>query len=125
MVSLNGHSDTREQAIAEGLLIDVTHSIGPELRCSIAVSAALWHRVDDPEEIAFVVQGGFSEFISRGGDVGEYSFTSVVDRGTHVDAIEVRVLIEPNVTGGTTATYLEESEEYDLRGPRAGSFYTM
>jgi hypothetical protein len=128
MVSLDGYD--RERAIADGLLMDVNEALGGdiELPCPVAVSAVLYRHPEIDgrrEHIEFIVLSALGEGSWFSGvEVGEFSYSVCIDNVTHAAFVAVRVVVEPAEGGGVVATFLEASEEYDLRGPRAGSFYT-
>jgi hypothetical protein len=125
MTTLTG-GYTREQAIADGVLIDVSSTIGADLGlpCPVAVSAALWGRVArDYDRLAFVIRAGLRRFYGR--EVGEFSYNVAIRRSTYATCVGVQVVVEPSQGGGVVATFLEAHEDWDLRSPRAGSFYTV
>jgi hypothetical protein len=131
MVFLEGYD--RERAIADGLLIDVSETIGKALRvpCPVAVSAALWHHPEvqgDPGQLDDIVSAGagfLSDFQAGESSRGEFSCSVVLSKGTYATAVSLRVIFEPCAKFDFVATIVEEGEVFDLRCPRVGSFYPV
>ncbi len=127
MVSMIGYD--RERAIADGLLIDVSDTIAARLGIPypVAISAALWrHReVDgDREQLEWIVAAGLGVWpFCTQVEPGETSQSLVLDKVEYATFVAIRVVAEPSVGHRIIATILEAGEEYDLRGPRSGSFY--
>lgn len=126
----------RQRAIDDGILIDVTESIGRILGLAhpVAVSAALWSHPEvqgDPEHLEFMVRAGVTcpEWLA-GLEVGEYSSGEfpcyiLLPKGSYVGVVGMRVIFESSEDSGIVATLIDRDEVFDLRCPRAGSFYPM
>lgn len=126
----------RQRAIDDGILIDVSESIGKELGItySVAVSAALWNHPEvqgDPGHLQLMVQAGTTcpqwlvgiepgEFSS-----GEFPCKVVLNKVTYAGVVSMRVIFETSRESGIEATLIDEQEVFDLRGPRTGSLFPM
>ncbi len=120
----------RHQAIADGLLIDATATIGQVLGLPwpIAISAALWRHPEvngDWNHLISIVDLGLSQQICvKDLEQAVFRFSICLVQPTHAAFVEIQVILSRGIDG-MEATFLEGSEDFDLGTPSAGSFYTM
>ncbi|GEM_PF-6698560 len=124
---------SRERALADGVLIDITDPVGLSLGfpCPVAVSVVLWNAPElgnDRRHLPFVIRASCDYWNWRHevGRSGVHCYSVITDLGDDLAGIlKVRMVLEAETTGAMTATYLTVREDYDLRTPRIGSFYTQ
>ena len=125
-------SYSRERALADGLLIDITDPIGISLGipCPVAISTILWNAPElgpNRRELRFVISAGadYWDWRREIGRSGVHCYGVVTDMGDCAGLLSIRMVLEADATGAMTATFLTVKEDYDLRTPRMGSFYTQ
>jgi hypothetical protein len=115
---------SREEALSDGVLIDVSEiakTVG--IDCTTLMSAGLWnHRAIacDPKEAAWALScGKLTWYTTRPGGPPPGEYTQWVDFRNYHEMLNMKIVVERSWESGLLlVTYLHFEERFDFRCPR-------